>query len=389
MNEDNDKNLSGEQKANLVSSFISRKNSSSIRGKLIKLMIIIGSIFLIIVVFMLIMSGFKSRNLKYEDIESKMRQAAIKYYKNDKSTLPMEGQSVEVDAVTLANGKYMKPLSKLKDKASCTGKVVVKKINDQYIYTPYLDCGEDYRTKKLSDVVLQSVVSSGNGLYEMNGEYVFRGEKLNNYIQLDDQLFRIVKITKENEIMIIPELQKNKVSYLWDNRYNADRSYNYGINDYRISRIYDQLQVLYKQEDNPWLSAKGKNNLVGFPLCIGKRDIQDANNSNQLECSDILENQMIGLLSVSDYINASIDDNCHIPTDKACQNYNYLKTDFNWWTITASSKNSYQVIYINQNGYAEVTNASSPKVLRPVFMLGNQAILKAGDGSQTNPYTLK
>ena len=389
MNENNDKNTVEEQKKDLPSSFSSMKNSSAVKGKLIKLMMIIGAIFLVVIVFMLIMGSFNSRNLKYDDIETKMREAAIKYYKKNENMLPAEGQSVEVDAVTLANDKYMKPLSKLKKKVSCTGRVVVKKVNGNFIYAPYLDCGENYRTKKLSDVVLSEIVSSGSGLYEMNDQYVFRGEKINNYIQLDKQLFRIVKVTRENEMLIIPVIQKNRISYSWDNRYNAERSYNYGVNDYRISRVYDQLQALYNAKDNVWLSDKDKEKLSSFSLCIGKRDEKDTNNSNQLECSDILENQMIGLLSVSDYKNASIDSNCYNPTNKACQNYNYLKTDFNWWTVSASSKNSYQVIYINGNGYAEVTNASSTKVLRPVFMLGSHVMVKDGDGSEANPYTLK
>ncbi len=389
MNENNGKNIIEEKKDSVASSNTLVKNSSVLRKKLIKLMMIIGVAVIVIVIVMIVIGLFKSKNLKYEEIEEKMKTAAIEYYKVQKSLLPEEGATAEVDASVLSSTEHMKPLSQLKKDVSCKGKVVVQKIDGKYIYTPYLNCGKEYSTKKLYEEVNKNIVTSGDGLYEMNGQLVFRGEKVNNYVQLDKYLFQIVKLTADQEILIIPVLEKSGITYHWDNRYNVSRSYNAGINNYRISRIYDKLQTLYNSEENEWLSENDKEKLTTFSLCIGKRNIKDENNSNSVECSDILENQMIGLLTVSDYVNASIDSNCRKPSNKACQNYNYLKVGTNWWTVTAEANNDYQVLYVNQSGYVEETGASNPKSLRPVFMLSNQTFVKSGDGTKDHPYILK
>ena len=136
-----------------------------------------------------------------------------------------DGEKSEVDATTLSSDDYklMKPLSKLKKNVSCTGKVVVQKVNNKYIYTPYLDCCNSYKTEELYKSIKNKnkVVTSGNGLYEMNGEYVFRGDTVNYYVKLSKWLIRIVKITSDNKILLIPEY-KDYYSDVWDDRYNSD-----------------------------------------------------------------------------------------------------------------------------------------------------------------------
>ncbi len=369
----------------------SNNYSSDMRKKLIKLIVVIGGFLVVLLIIMFVLSLFKSHNLSYEEIETKMEKAAEEYYQVQKDLLPQEeGQTVEVDASTLVASDYMKPLKELKKDAKCTGKVLVQKVNNKFVYTAQLDCGSDYSTKELYQAITdQGIVTSGNGLYEMNGELVYRGEYVNNYIQLDKQLFQIVRAKADHSMLIIPILEKGE-SYSWDDRYNEDRGYNTGINNYRISRIYEYLQSLYNNtNDNLFLSENDKKKLISFPLCIGKKEITNTNNTNAIECSDVLENQMIGLLTVSDYVNASIDSNCQSGNDKACQNYNYLKTDLDWWTLTGNAANTYQVIYVNRYGYADVSGASNAKKIRPVFMLNNRVMIKSGSGSKSDPYILK
>ena len=102
----------------------------------------------------------------------------------------------------------------------------------------------------------------------------------------------------------------------------------------------------------------------------------------------VLENQFIGLLQMNDFLNASLDVNCTNTNNPSCSNYNYLsKYKYNWWTITASSANSYRVFRISSN--AEVTLASSSGYLRPVLYLTDDAIYVSGDGTKENPYIVK
>ena len=53
----------------------------------------------------------------------------------------------------------------------------------------------------------KNLVSSGYGLYLYNDEYIYRGSNVNNYVKFSDseRIFRIVKVTKNNEVVLIQE----------------------------------------------------------------------------------------------------------------------------------------------------------------------------------------
>ena len=366
------------------------------RKKLLKVVGIISGILILIFLLILIVTVIIGRNYTYDKIEQVLKNAAIKYYQVQDVLLPSnEGEKSEVDATTLASDDYklMKPLSKLKKNVSCTGKVVVEKVNNEYVYTPYLDCGNSYKTEELYKAVTSKnkTVTSGNGLYEMNGEHVFRGDKVNNYVKLSKGLFRIVKITSDNKILLIPEFDEY-YSDVWDDRYNADMGYSSGINSYRPSRMRDMLASIYadKLKEFSLLSDNDRQKLTTFSFCIGKRSAEEENNTGAVECADSLDNQMIGLLTASDYINASIDVNCKNTVSKSCQNYNYLKIkNTAWWLGTAPSFDTNDVYYVNENGYLLYSNASSLNIIRPTVMLNNNVMIRSGKGTESDPFILK
>lgn len=76
--------------------------------------------------------------------------------------------------------------------------------NGSYKYQAYLTC-KKYKTEKMLDVLKKNntISQTGDGLYEMNNELVYRGENPNNYVLFNDELWRIVKIDKDNKIKII------------------------------------------------------------------------------------------------------------------------------------------------------------------------------------------
>ena len=369
------------------------KDNREMKKKLMRIMLIVVGILVLLLIIILIFSLVTGGNKTYEEIEEDLKNAAIEYYEVQSGLLPQEeGETITVRASTLAEAGYMDPLSELREGESCSGRVEVTKVGDNIVYTPYLDCGDNYTTKELYKAVLeQGIVTSGNGLYDLNGEKVYRGDNVNNYVQLDNALFRIVKVTSDNKLLLILNEMESNMSTYFDDRYNQDRLSNSGFNDYRISRMYQYLDDLYNnKQDYSLLSNSDKEKLSTFNLCIGKRNPADTTNNNSIECTDVLENQMIGLLTASDYLNASLDANCRATTDKSCQNYNYLKlSGTDWWLVTGSSLNSYEVYSVRSSGYLYETNASSYKKVRPTIMLNNNVMIKSGNGSESNPYILK
>ena len=391
MNENNGKKIADEVvNSNEQKKTVTPNKSNDMRKKLMRIMLIVVAVLVILLVIILIISLIKGNNKSYDEIETEMKEAAIKYYEVQNGLLPEEeGEKVTIDAATLAESGYMDPLSELRKDESCTGKVEITKNNDTIVYTPYLDCGDNYTTKELYKAVLeQGFVTSGDGLYEMNGEKVYRGETVNNYVQLDNTLFRIVKVEANNQILLITANVLDDYSNAYDDRYNSDRGYNSGINDYKVSRIKTLLEEIYA--GNTFLSATDKEKLTSFNLCVAKRSEDSSDNTNALECADTLENQMIGLLTVSDYLNASLDTNCKMTTDRSCQNYNYLKLkDSDWWLVTSSLANTYSSYAVRNSGYIDSYNSSNTKKIRPVIMLNSNVMIKSGNGSADSPYLLK
>ncbi len=363
----------------------------SLRKKIYIMAGILGGGILLILLVIFLMSLLFGGAKSYAQIEVIMQEAAVDYYKDNANLLPTEeGVELVVSADTLVTAEKMNPLSDLLDDESCTGEVVVTKNGENHLYVPYLDCGENYKTETLAEKLTkeENIVVSEEGLYFMNNEYVYRGEVKNNYVSLNEVLYRIVKVTNDNKIMLIMQDQDdNAFRYYWDNRYNSARSANVGINDYEISRVAEFLANLYETDEsitaNQHLITSGK-------FCIGKRDEITEVNDGSVECSVISNQTEIGLLPLYDYINASIDPSCNSSTDPQCQNYNYLAYSPNdWWTATASSKNTYSVYEIDKSGKLDSNNASVNKMIRPVIYLTPSTMYSSGTGTYNDPYIVR
>lgn len=363
-------------------------NLSNINKKLFKYIIIIVCVFIGFFLILGIIKLIIGNKISYQKIEDKMSQAAINYMKNNDAdvSMPEENEVITIDVEDLIANKNMKELSKYvkKSDVSCTGKVIVRKQDDSYLYIPYLDCGDDYKTTTLKDHITDiGTVDSGDGLYYLNNEYIFRGEYLNNYVKFAGQNWRIIKIDSDGNIKLLQDETKERNN--WDNRYNVDYKSGVGINNYELSRVNKRLTEIYDElfDENTKKYIATKN------LCVGKRYIGDTTKDGLTECSDILENQKIGLLQINEFLIASIDSNCQKVRDGACQNYNYLaKYKENWWTITADASNTSK-IYEVVGGSTNVTNASIVKIIRPTIYLNSDVIYVSGDGSQENPYIFK
>ena len=98
-------------------------------------------------------------------------------------------------------------------------------------------------------------------------------------------MWRIVKIENDQLVLIYNE-KGNRV--VWDDRFNTERNRTDGINDYSVSRIYDNLTDIYK---NDTIFNKNTRNLLAIHnIYIGKRSESDMYNDGSIEKSSLLEN---------------------------------------------------------------------------------------------------
>lgn len=373
----------------------SKQNSSEdLKKMIIKLMLIIGGGILALILILTITSMFTKKTYAYEKIEEIMKEAAKEYLTENPSLLAMaDTKTIEVPVANLISSGKMLPLSEYRnDGSNCTGSVIVAKVGTEYVYTAKLDCGDSYSSTALYTKILEDspITTSGYGLYSINGEKVFRGEKVNNYVQLEKALWRIVKIDENNNIVLIKETQ---IGYTapWDDRYNESVGYNVGLNVYATSRIKEYLEEKYntEKEDEIFLSVNDKAKLISYDICVGSRATNSKTNTNGIECQTKALGQKIGLLTVSDYINASVDPNCETAEDQSCQNYNYLVKNFNWWLTTPVTNTTDRAYSVNTKGEIKTSQTGDYYNVRPVIKLNSMVTISGGTGDINDPYIVK
>ena len=229
--------------------------------KLLKYLgICVGVLVLIMLFLILINGGTSDGKFTYDKIEVKLVDAAKKYVadkqKQNVDVLPDSplADAYYLSANVLESEGYIKNISELaKDETTCVGGVNIYNAGGgKYDYVPDLTCGSFYQTVKLVDKVIadnDSGVVQGSGLYQrIDGkfvldeqdlnrvtsddfEYVFRGDEVNNYVKIDDNLWRIVSIDNENNMLLIYN-EHSQRALAWDDKYNPDINKYQGINTF-------------------------------------------------------------------------------------------------------------------------------------------------------------
>lgn len=357
--------------------------------KLKKIIYIVLGVFVIFFVVLIIISSCSSK-VTPKTLETKIVNNTKSYYESHKDELPSENGVITLSLSDLSNKGIIKQVDKLLDKdTTCNGTISIENNNNYYMYSPSLDCtvgNETYKTINLKEILLENVVTSGNGLYSNGGSYYFKGDKVNNYLMFDSLLWRITKINEDGTIRIIEAGRREPVT--WDDRYNSVTTSTTGINDYVVnninSRIKDNLDEIYSNETVVTNDAKGY--IKETSLCVGKRGTLDNDNSGSIECSSRLDKQYLGLLQLNEYMIASLDSNCVDSSSVACSNYNYLADlGVSYWTITANKDNTSQVYKINNTVIS--TGASNSGMARLVVNISENTSV-TGTGTESDPFVV-
>ena len=345
-----------------------------------------GSIILLILLLIILKVMVGSR-IGSHQFENRLKKAAIKYYEKYPDKLPKtSGNKVSISIDELVKNGNLKSLDKLLDKGlTCEGNVNVSNNNGFYLYQPIIKCSDSYETNLLYKKILSDnpVTTSGDGLYKVNDYYLYRGETLKNYASFTGKKYQIIKINNDNTIRMI--LVDNIDMTVWDNRYNNETENTSGKNDYSISRVRETLKEYF--EDDKTFKKEEKALIVPQSLCIGARSEKTNINDGSIECSKKLDNEPLGLLQVNEYVLSSLEPTCKNIFDNQCTNYNYLANLPNTWTLTANSKNTYEVYKISNYVYS--SNAEYDAQPQFVFTISADALYNSGDGTENNPYIIK
>lgn len=363
--------------------------------KMMRTLGIIIACFAAFIIILFFVSSCMNGTYTYERLEERMLEIAQNYYTNNEDELPVSDKDSKTMTLRdmISDGNLDEVTELFDDEsAKCDGNVTVTNNNGYYLYSPYLSCSTDddeYQTTYLKDKIIEdSLVESGVGLYEENGQYIMKGEVTNNFVSYNDKLFRIIRINEDGTIRLLEMsgLSQKK----WDDRYNPDTKFNSGINEYEINDIDSRLKeatVNYYNDTTVW-PDETKGFITTQSLCIGKRSQADITKDGSTECSQTMSDQTFGSLAVYEYLQASLDPNCDTTISTACRNYNWMSNfQFSTWMITADAESSQYVYVLYQK--PQINTASGLASINVVFNLSDKAIYVSGTGTETDPYIFR
>ena len=334
-------------------------------------------ILLIIIIALVVKGGAKAIN------ENSLLNAAKAYYSANSNLLPKNNyNSTSVSLATLISTGYISS----KTDMTCPAYVTVVNINGTYEYSPTIACdGKGIKSSTLVSKIAANRVTSGSGLYYKDGEYIYRGENPNNYVKFAESLWRIIGLDENNNIkMIYSDL--NLEYQPWDDRYNKDTQSQKGINEYlgnEKSRIKEYLDNFFTFDTDKFTPIR-ISKLTTHRACVGKLDL-DKKIVNS--CSKTLDNQMFSAITVKDYVNASLDQNCSINNTITCQNYNFLNLP--GWTANAYSGNTYSAYYIDADEGIQISDTYTNKAVRPIKKIKKDVLYVSGTGEKLDPFMIR
>ena len=178
-------------------------------------------------------------------------------------------------------------------------------------------------------------------------------EDPDNYIEIDNELYRIIKIDKDKNIIIIKNdyFEKKNYKHLENILFDVNNDLKY--KNYRSNINFEEKQYFSYNFEN-----KNKNftaNIISF-------------------------------INVQDYINVSLDTKCknNLENIKNCKNRNWLNTSYPYITRDYDGQG---VIQISSNGILEKAHLDDNFNIRFVFTINGNIKLN-GQGTFEKPYKI-
>ena len=243
-----------------------------------------------------------------------------------------------------------------------------------YYYTKNSDTWEKVLTYQINSIYSylvgneqENIVASGSGLYDMEDRYVFRGRIENNYVKLDGSYFRIISLDKNSKSLKLISLDKNG-SGVWGNTTNISLN----------------TTTLYTETINKQLYSSIINHNVKWN--IGK--ITDTNNLNlntirTYESKSQIDSE-IALITMSEYMESSINGDCSNGIIASCGNETYLNIPDSWTMTTTENT----VAYIDLNKGLSFENDLSNVHHNIYRVLNIKTMERIGTGTYDDPFII-
>ena len=221
----------------------------------------------------------------------------------------------------------------------------------------YLDSRKNVKNKE--NLLVNTITNnSKDNIKKINGNYYFYNDAKNNYLTYSNLTWRIIKVTKDKEIVLILE---NPITTL---AYGKGKTY-------KTSYITTWLNN--KNTESSGILENNLNNKEKY-LMKTKTCIDKISNIKNITCKKTNSDNYLSLLSIVDYINTGAEKS-------------FINT--NVYTYLINKKNENKIWYITDEGKLDTSDGEDIYGIKPTITIKPTTILKNGDGTENNPYIIE
>ena len=193
-----------------------------------------------------------------------------------------------------------------------------------------------------------SFVYEGEGLYLINGNYVYKGKEVDNYVKYSNFIWRIVKINEDKSLDLVLDTSINNLKW------------NSTVSDFASSDISKYL-------NEEFLKILNKDVLVKTSVCT---DIID--DVTKINCSEADTSSFVRLLNIDEFLNSKVDDKTYISDGSSI------------WLSTRGGEKAWTINDVSLS-YADTTYTY---YVKPVVTLKNSTQVLDGKGTKEEPYII-
>lgn len=298
-----------------------------------------------------------TRTSKYENLIEEVEDDSPKEENKKKEKKKNEKENKEVEDKNMAKKKKLKFKKGLGQTIFCLisflfmmGCFIFYGSRAIHYYKIYNPKGSDTVPLATSIMKNASIVYEGSGVYKEAGNYIYKGEDVNNYIRFSNLTWRISKISTDNSVEIVLD---DPINVMALDSSSAD------FKDSDVSK--------YLNED--FAAYLDTSKLDKTVVC--EDEISDL---NRLSCNTSNVDHYVKLPDISTFLN-SMAETTYMASD----------TDTLWLANKKSDKEAW---------YASGYNISSSDVtefygIKPVVVLKSTNVLVGGTGTKEDPFTIE
>lgn len=200
--------------------------------------------------------------------------------------------------------------------------------------------------KTIAQIIKNNNVSNKN-FKMISSAYYFTNDSNNNYFLYSGILYRIIKIDKDENIVMISDDSVTSLALGKNTQYS-------------------------KTEVNKWLNNVYSKNLTKDNLTSTNVCLDNLNKPNNSECKK-RKKYDIGLLNIQDYINTG--------STKSFINNEQI------FYLSQTNKSN-EIWYSDETGKLGSSDGTEIYGIKPVITLSKDTLIKDGDGTKEKPYTV-